>query len=175
MKRSLFSLAAFCTVLFCLLFVASSTAHAASWRAANESELKTVLPPRAPVLQERIETEMRTASGITDGNGRFIAGIVLITAGYSADGKYSHYFVTQVPLKIGGSSLKAGEYVIGWQHIEDGLSVKFYEAATGKQVAAVEARLSPQVTRVESFRVWPPSDRSILQIGRFSFPYQIVE
>ncbi|WP_446744889.1 hypothetical protein [Silvibacterium acidisoli] len=175
MKKKLLSLMAFCAVLFCFLPVSQGLAFAASWRAANESELRTVLPARAPVLQERIETEMRTASGITDGNGRFVAGIVLITAGYSADGKYSHYFVSQVPLKIGGSSLKAGEYVIGWQHIEDGLSVKFYESSTGKEVATVEARLSPQVTRVESFRVWPPSERGIMQIGRFSFPYQIVE
>ena len=55
-------------------------------------ELRSVIPARAPVISERIETEFRTASGITDGNCHFIAGVVTITAGYSAEGKYSHYF-----------------------------------------------------------------------------------
>jgi hypothetical protein len=31
---------------------------------------------------------MRTASGIVNSHGRAIAGVVLITAGYSADGNY---------------------------------------------------------------------------------------
>ena len=58
-----------------------------SWHTASEAELKALIPARAPVVKERIETEFRTASGITDGEHRFIAGVVLITAGYSAEGK----------------------------------------------------------------------------------------
>ncbi len=147
-----------------------------AWRAATESELKTLLPARAPVQQERIETEMRTASGITDGHGKFIAGVVLITAGYSADGKYSHFFLTQVPLKIGSFRLAPGDYLIGWQHLENGtgLNVSFYEAASGKPLGSVDATLNPAITRVESFRVWPPVDHSLMQIGRFTFGYQIM-
>jgi len=146
-----------------------------AWRAATETELKNLLPARAPVQQERIETEMRTASGITDGHGNFIAGVVLITAGYSADGKYSHYFLTQAPLKIGNFQLGPGAYVIGWEHVENGLNVKFYEAASGKFMGSVDAVLNPAITRVESFRIWPPADRSLIQIGRFTFAYQIVD
>jgi hypothetical protein len=29
------------------------------------------------------------------------------------------------------------------------------------------------VTRVESFRIWPPAERAAIQIGRFGFSYQI--
>ena len=154
---------------------AGQTAKTAAWRPATESELKNLLPARAPVQQERIETEMRTASGITDGHGKFIAGVVLITAGYSADGKYSHYFLTEVPLKIDGFQLSPGAYVIGWEHVEEGLNVKFYEAASGKFLGSVDAALNPAITRVESFRIWPPSDRTVMQIGRFTFSYQIGE
>ena len=85
-----------------------------SWRQATDAELASLLPARAPVEKEHIETEMRTASGIVNARGRFVAGVVLLTAGYSADGKYSHYLVVQVPVKIGGILLKPGEYVIGW-------------------------------------------------------------
>jgi hypothetical protein len=160
-------------LICCSLMLAAQGAKTSAWHAATEGELKNLLPARAPVQQERIETEMRTASGITDGRGKFIAGVVLITAGYSADGKYSHFFLTQVPLKIGNFQLGPGAYVIGWQHIEDGLNVKFYEAASGKLLGSVEANLNPAITRVESFRIWPPGEHSVMQIGRFTFSYQI--
>ena len=160
-------------IVICSLSCAAQGIRNSGWRAATEGELKNLLPARAPVQQERIETEMRTASGITDGHGKFVAGVVLITAGYSADGKYSHYFLTQVPLKIANFQLTPGAYVIGWEHLEDRLNVKFYEAASGKLLGSVEATLNPAITRVESFRVWPPGDHTLMQIGRFSFGYQI--
>src|SRR5271165_355741 len=164
------------TLIFtCSLLCSAQGVKSSGWRAATEGELKNLLPARAPVQQERIETEMRTASGITNGHGKFIAGVVLITAGYSADGKYSHYFLTQVPLKIANFQLPQGAYVIGWEHLEDGLNVKFYEGASGKLLGSVVATLNPAITRVESFRVWPPGDHPLMQIGRFSFGYQIVE
>ena len=162
-------------VFSCGVAAALQPTRSSSWRPATETELKNLLPARAPVEQERIETEMRTASGITDGHGQFIAGVVLITAGYSAEGKYSHYFLTQVPLKIGDFRLTPGVYVIGWKHLEEKLNVNFYEAASGKSLGSIEATLNPSITRVESFRIWPPGDRSLMQIGRFTFSYQIGE
>jgi len=68
-------------------------AQRSSWRQATDAELASLLPARAPVEREHIETEMRTASGIVNSRGRYIAGVVLLTAGYSADGKYSHYLI----------------------------------------------------------------------------------
>src|ERR1035441_5724411 len=104
------------TVLIAAFFLSLTlpTVHAekAAWRQASDAELASLLPARAPVEKEHIETEMRTASGIVNAHGHFIAGVVLITAGYSADGKYSHYLIVQTPAKIGGISLKPGEYFL---------------------------------------------------------------
>ena len=144
-----------------------------TWRAASEGELKALLPARATVEKEHIETEMRTASGVTDGHGKFLAGVVLITAGYSADGKYSHFLVSQVPFQIGDISLQAGEYVLGWERKEDFLSVHLYDAATGTLRGSVDAKRIPNNTRVESFKIWPPRPMSVIQIGRFGIPYQL--
>ena len=146
-----------------------------AWRAATSDELKTLIPARAPVEQERIETEFRTASGITDGKHRFVAGVVLITAGYSAEGKYSHFLIVQAPLKIGEITLVPGQYVFGWTHNEDSLTVKLYEALSGKPLGSVEATRNPSIARVESFRIWPPAEKSVVQIGRFTFPYQLIQ
>jgi hypothetical protein len=144
-----------------------------AWRPASEAELKEVIPPRAPVGSERIETESRTASGITNGKGQYIAGVVLITAGYSADGKYSHFVLTQVPLEVDKIVLKSGNYVFGWQREGDGLRVKFYEAQSGKFLGTVDAVRNSRIGRIESFHVYPPGDKAVFQIGRFAFPYKI--
>jgi hypothetical protein len=150
-------------------FVASQSKP--SWRTATPAELQLALPARAPVEKERIETEMRTASGIINSHGKIIAGVVLITAGYSADGKYSHYLLVQSPIIFGGISLAVGNYVIGWQRGDDDLIVKFYDAATGQEHGTVAAHHLATGSRVESFRIWPPTSNPILQIGRFAIPY----
>jgi hypothetical protein len=151
------------------------TAENAAWRQATPAELQSVLPSRAPVVNEHIETEMRTASGIVDGHGRYIAGVVLITAGYSADGKYSHYLLVQSPVRVGTVALEPGEYVLGWTRSETGdtLTVHFNRAATGALVGTTEAHWIAGSTRVESLRIWPPQDKGIIQIGRFGIPYKL--
>lgn len=135
--------------------------------------MHSIIPARAPVEAERIETEFRTASGITDGSGHYVAGVVMITAGYSAEGKYSHFFLTQVPIRVGTLHLAPGDYVFGWTRAQDTLKVSFYQASSGKLLGQVDATRSPAITRVESFRIWPPNDKSVIQIGRFTFPYTL--
>jgi len=154
---------------------AASNAASATWRAATEAELKEVIPARAPVGSERIETEFRTASGITNGKGQYVAGVVLITAGYSAEGKYSHFLIVQVPIKVGAVRLKPGNYVFGWRHESDSLRVLFYEAQTGKFLGTVDAVRNSRIGKIESFHLYAPGDKSVIQIGRFAFPYRIDE
>src|SRR5215475_9405459 len=123
-------------LLSSLLIYSSSfaTTHfvPARWRTATEPELRKLIPARAAVVKENIETEFRTASGVTDGKGKFVAGVVMITAGYSAEGKYSHFFITQVTLQLGDLTLQPGEYVFGYQRSDnDTIKVSFYRASNG--------------------------------------------
>ncbi len=146
---------------------------ASTWRAASADELASVLPARAPVEKERIETEMRTASGIINQRGQMIASVVLITAGYAADGKYSHYFLAQAPVTIGAHlALAPGAYAVGWSRAEQGLTVRFFDAISGQERGAEPARRSTGPGRVESFRILPPNQGSFIQIGRFVLPYK---
>jgi hypothetical protein len=147
------------------------------WRQATDAELNALLPARAPVEKEHIETEMRTASGIVNAHGHYIAGVVLLTAGYSADGKYSHYLLVQSPIKVGGIALKPGEYALGWNRGQGGdtLTVRIHEAATGTLVGTTDAHRIVGSSRVEALRIWPPNDKEIIQIGRFSIPYELGE
>jgi len=162
---------------FLLLLSPLAQAQRTVWRQATDAELASLLPARAQVEKEHIETEMRTASGIVSSRGHFIAGVVLLTAGYSAEGKYSHYLIVQAPVRIGGIELKPGEYVFGWTRAKagDALSVHLYKAATGAPVGTAEARRIAGSSRVESLHIWPPADKALIQIGRFGIPYELSE
>ncbi len=163
--------------VLCAIFLASGPASAqkSAWRQATDAELQSVLPSRAQVENERIETEMRTASGIVNSRGQFIAGVVLLTAGYSADGKYSHYLIVQAPVRLGGILLQPGDYAFGWIRAgaEDTLRVHFHVAATGELVGTTDAHRIAGSSRVESLHIWPPDEKAILQIGRFGIPYEL--
>ena len=149
----------------------SAKSHSATWRQATEKEMTALIPARAPVVSERIETEARTASGVTDGQGKFIAAVVLITAGYSAEGKYSHFFITQVPVKIGDMDLKAGEYVFGYKRADDeSLEVKFYQARNGNLLGSIKAQIGIKSGPIHSLLITPPNgDKFTVQIGRYAF------
>ncbi len=159
-----------CMLLFCAL-------SRAAWRQASESELKALIPDRAPVEKERIETEFRTASGITNGKGKFIAGVVLITAGYAAEGKYSNFLIVQSSMKIGRVPLAPGEYVFGWRRKDDNsLEVKLYDAHSGKFMGDAEARRLSRTGKIESFKVSPPTaEKAFIEIGRFGMSYSLGE
>ncbi len=144
----------------------------AAWRTATPSELAPLIPARAPVVSERIETEARSASGVTDEHGHFLAGVVLITAGYSANGKYADFLVLQAPIRIGETTLPAGNYLIGWTRDNDTLLVTISEAATGKAVLQAPARRNEAMRRVEQLRLWP-APHGMIQLGRFTLDYSM--
>jgi len=151
----------------------AQTERATQWRAATDKELASIIPERVPVIAEHIETELRTASGITDGKGRYITAVLLITAGYSADEKYSDYLLTQAPLKIGNTILPEGRYLIGWVRGKDSLEVTISEASSGRPVLKVTAVPNSNIRGVQSIHIWPPSDHSVIQLGRFTIPYSV--
>ena len=174
-KAKLFTAAA---ALVLAAGLAAAAPQRARWRTATADELRRVIPARAPVIKENIETEFRTASGAVDNRGRFIAGVVMITAGYSAEGKYSHFFLTQAPLRVGDIDLPAGQYVFGYTRAsEDSLRVSFYRASTGEAVGGAEARRSTRKgVGVRSLLINPPAaGRANIQIGRFLLEYRVAE
>jgi hypothetical protein len=168
--------ATFCALLLLTLFSLAQVAKGqkTAWRQATDAELASLLPARALVEKEHIETEMRTASGIVSSRGQSIAGVVLLTAGYSAEGKYSHYLIVQVPIRIGGVPLPPGEYAFGWKRSQTGnaLTVHFNQAATGVLVGTADAHRIAGSSRVESLHIWPP-DKALIQFGRFGIPYEL--
>jgi hypothetical protein len=170
------------TILATALVLLTASAGAAGilptrWRVATEKELRSLIPARAPVIKENIETEFRTASGVTDGRGKFIGGVVMITAGYSAEGKYSHFFITQVPLRIANFELSPGQYVFGYRRTGDEtIRLAFYRAASGEWVGETDAHRSRNRTMIRSLLINPPiGGKANIQIGRFLLEYRVAD
>ena len=161
------------TIVFIVATFALS-AFAQDWRKMTEEELKKTVPEKAPVIREAIETEFRTAAGITDGKTN-IFGVVIITAGYEADGKYTHYFKTDAPLKVGDLPLEKGEYIFGYQRIDtETLRVTFYKAKDGELVGATKAKVEKGKGAIYSFLIAPPiAKKGKIYIGRFTFEYSL--
>ena len=118
----------------------------------------------------------RAASGITDGR-RFIAGVFMIVTGYEAEGKYTHFIITQVPLRVGDLLLQPGEYVFGSKRVDSEIvEVKFYEAASERFLGTVLAKLDTRRTGVRQFYISPAaygSGKGFMQFGRFVFDYKL--
>ena len=143
------------------------------WHQASAAELGSLLPDRASVNGEHIETEMRTASGIVNRQGQTVAAVVLITAGYSEQARFSHYLLVQTSVEMGGFVLVPGEYVFGWKKDGSDLSVTFYQAETGTLVGTARAYRLGARSAAELFRIWPPEVRPLIEIGAFGMPYTI--
>ena len=158
-----------------VLCAAVVTAAPTRWRTATSQELRKLIPARAPVIKENIETEFRSASGVTDGKGKYIAGVVMITAGYSAEGKYSHYFINQVAIKVGDVTLQPGEYVFGYQRNgTDSIKLSFYKASSGDAIGDVEAHINRKRSLVTSLLITPlQGSKGTIQVGRFIFDYRL--
>ena len=59
-------------IIFALVLLALPLWAQNPWRQATAKELASLVPERARVEKENIETELRTASGITNGKGKFV-------------------------------------------------------------------------------------------------------
>lgn len=157
-----------------ILIAFSISVSAQNWRKMTDDELKISVPEKAPVIMENIETELRTASGITDGKYE-IFGVIIITAGYEADGKYTHFLRVGKVLKIGNTIFPAGDYIFGYKRVDDStLKVSFYEAKNGKLAGTINAIVERKKGAIYSLLIEPPIlQKGRIYIGRFWFEYNL--
>jgi hypothetical protein len=163
---------------FALWFSVNAIAGQSGWRKATEQELTQIIPARVVVEKNRVPSKMRTASGITDGSGKFIAGVSIEVYDYDYDYPYSHYVIAQMPIKIGGKTLPPGQYVFSYRRIDNETEeVKFYSAADSSHIiATTEAQLDKKRQPFRQFNLEPPvGGKGSIHFGRFFFEYQLVD
>ena len=80
------------------------------------AELQKLLPASVYYKGQSATTQLRNSGGVKFADGFYVLSTLVDTSGYSTDiqSKYSAYFIAEVPIKVGGESLPAGIYGIGF-------------------------------------------------------------
>jgi len=80
------------------------------------ADLQRLLPAAVYYKGQSAPTQLRNSGGVKFADGSFVLATLVDNSGYSTGiaAKYQGYFVAEVPIKIGGQSLPAGVYGIGF-------------------------------------------------------------
>jgi hypothetical protein len=75
-----------------------------------------LLPASVFYRGQSATTQLRNSGGVKFADGYFVLATMVDTSGYSSDvaSKYQAYFITEVPIKVGGQNLAAGVYGLGF-------------------------------------------------------------
>ncbi len=82
----------------------------------TSDDVKKMLPASLYYKGQAAPAQARNSGGVKFSDGFYVLATLVDTSGYSSDvqTKYQAYFITEVPLKIGGQNLPAGAYGVGF-------------------------------------------------------------
>jgi hypothetical protein len=80
------------------------------------ADMQKLLPASVYYKGQSATTQLRNSGGVKFADGSFVLATLVDTSGYSTSvaAKYQAYFITETPVKIGGESLPAGIYGVGF-------------------------------------------------------------
>jgi len=80
------------------------------------ADTQKLLPASVYYKAQSTPTQWRNSTGVKFADGFYLLATMVDTSGYSSDvaAKYQAYFITEIPIKIGGQSLPAGVYGVGF-------------------------------------------------------------
>ena len=80
------------------------------------ADTQKLLPAAVYYKAQSAPTQLRNSGGVKFADGYYMLATLVDTSGYSSDvaSKYQAYFITEVPIKIGGQNLPAGVYGVGF-------------------------------------------------------------
>jgi hypothetical protein len=82
----------------------------------TRTDTQKLLPDKVYYKAQSATIQVRNSGGVKFSDGYYVLATLVDTSGYSSDiqAKYQAYFITEVPLKIGGQDLVAGVYGVGF-------------------------------------------------------------
>lgn len=80
------------------------------------ADLQKLMPASVFYRGQTATTQLRNSGGVKFADGFLILTSLVDTSGYSTGiaANYQAYFITEVPIKVGGHSLSAGAYGVGF-------------------------------------------------------------
>jgi hypothetical protein len=79
------------------------------------AEMQKLMPATVFYRGQTAPTELRNSGGVKLADGFYVLAALVDTSGYTTgvQAKYQAYFITELPIKVGGQSLAAGAYGLG--------------------------------------------------------------
>ena len=80
------------------------------------ADTQKLLPASVYYKAQSAPTQLRNSTGVKFADGFYLLATMVDTSGVFSDvaAKYQAYFITEIPIKIGGQNLPAGIYGIGF-------------------------------------------------------------
>jgi len=80
------------------------------------AEVQKLLPASVYYKGQSAPTQLRNSGGVKLADGSYVLATLVDNSGYATDlaAKYQAYFITEVPIKVGGQALAAGVYGAGF-------------------------------------------------------------
>jgi hypothetical protein len=80
------------------------------------ADMERLLPASVFYRGQSATTQLRNSGGVKFADGYYILAALVDTSGYSSNvaAKYQAYFITEVPIQVGGQALPAGVYGVGF-------------------------------------------------------------
>jgi hypothetical protein len=80
------------------------------------TDVQKLLPDSVWYKGQSAPAQKRNSGGVKFADGSFVLATLVDNSGYASDvaAKYQAYFVAELPIKIGGKSLPAGVYGVGF-------------------------------------------------------------
>ncbi|MFP5234407.1 MAG: hypothetical protein ACLGSD_00780 [Acidobacteriota bacterium] len=93
-------------------------AHAAAQKGTilTPTDTQKLLPSAVYYKGQSAPSQLRNSGGVKFADGYYVLATLVDNSGYSSDvaTKYQAYFVTEVPIEVGGHKLPAGVYGAGF-------------------------------------------------------------
>jgi len=115
-KRGMVS-AATCGVLALAVMAAPLATRAqGKMTILKPAAMEKLMPATVFYRGQSATTQLRNSGGVEFGDGYYVLASLVDTSGYSSAtaAKYQAYFISEVPIRVGGRKLGAGAYGVGF-------------------------------------------------------------
>ncbi len=98
------------------IVTAPASAVAQTDTVLKAAEVQKLLPDSVWYKGQSAPAQKRNSGGVKFSDGSFVLATLVDNSGYASDvaAKYQAWFVTEIPIKIGGQSVPAGVYGVGF-------------------------------------------------------------
>ena len=150
--------------VLCAAMATVPLAAQASAKVLKPADLQTLIPASVFYRGQTATTQVRNSGGVKFGDGFFVLACLVDTSGYSTQvaSRYQGYFITEVPIRIGGKELRAGAYGIGFV-----ANNKFLVTDLGgHEVLSVDSATDPALARPKPLEMMANGGGFRLYAGR---------